>query len=274
MMPMKVFRNVDDQALDRLELLSVFVAHYDFGLADHELKTFATHGFNENGELQFTAAEHAEGFRGFRVFDANGNVGEQFLGEAIAKIAGGEVISFAAAERAGIDGENHGESRLVDGERLQRLRIFERSDAFADLDSFNAGDGYNVSGYNAVGLIAFKASEGVKLGDFRGDELSVQLADADFLAAIESAIKHAADGQAAEKIGVVEVGDLELKHARRIARGTWNFVHDGFEQRQQILGVVADFAMRHAGASVRVDDGEIELILGGVKVDEKIVDFI
>ena len=108
----------------------------------------------------------------------------------------------------------------------------------------------------------------------RGDELSVELADADFLAAIERAIKHAADGHAAEKIGVVEIGDLELKHARRIARGTGNFVHDGFEQRQQILGVVADFAVRDAVARVGIDDGKIELVFGGVKVDEEIVDFI
>ena len=208
--------------------------------------------------MQFAAAEHAERFRSFRIFDADGNVGEQFLGETIAEVSGGEVISFAAAKRAGIDRENHGQRGLIDGERLERLRIFERSDAFADLDSFDASDGHDISGHNAVGLIAFKTAEGVKLGDFRGDKLSAQLADAYFLTAIQSAIEYPTDGETAEKIGVVEIGDLKLQHTRGIARGTRDFVHDGFEQRQQILGVVAHFAMGHAGASVRVDDGEIE----------------
>ena len=195
----EAFRNIDDQALDGLELLAVFVAHYDFGLADHEFKTFAAHGFDQNGELQFATAENAEGFGRVRVFHANGNVGEQFLGEAIAKIARGEVIAFAAGERAGIDGENHGESGLVNDERLERLRIFESGDGFADLDAFDAGDGDDVTGNDGVGFIAFEAAEGEELGDVRGVQRAVELADADFLAAIQRAIEDAADGQAARK---------------------------------------------------------------------------
>ena len=63
----------------RLELLAVFVAHDDFGLADHQLEAFAAHGFDQNRELQFAAAEHAERFGRVGVFDADGNVGEQLL---------------------------------------------------------------------------------------------------------------------------------------------------------------------------------------------------
>src|SRR5258708_27795498 len=49
---------------------------------------------------------------------------------------------------------------------------------------------------------------------------------------------------------------------------------DGLEERKEIFGIVADFAMGHAIAGVGVDDGEIELVFGGVEVDEEVVDFV
>ncbi len=56
----EVFGDVDHQALDGLELAAVFAAHDDFGLANHQFKAFAAHGFDQDGELQFAATEHAE----------------------------------------------------------------------------------------------------------------------------------------------------------------------------------------------------------------------
>ena len=62
----EIFGDVDDQALERLQFLAVFGAHDDFGLADHQFEAFAAHGFDQDGELQFAAAEDAEGFRACR----------------------------------------------------------------------------------------------------------------------------------------------------------------------------------------------------------------
>ena len=83
----EVFRNIHDQAFDRLELFATFVANDDLGLADHQLKTFAAHGLNQNGQLQFAAAEYPERFRRVGILHANGNVGQQFALQAIAQIA-------------------------------------------------------------------------------------------------------------------------------------------------------------------------------------------
>ena len=52
----EIVGDVDDDALLRLELAAVFVAYDDFGLTDHEFETFAAHGFDEDGELEFAAA--------------------------------------------------------------------------------------------------------------------------------------------------------------------------------------------------------------------------
>src|SRR5215469_2552336 len=189
----KILGNVDDQAFHRFELFSVFVANDNFGFAHHEFETFTAHGFDKDGKLQFTAAENTKGFGSFRVFNANGNIGEEFLGETIAQVAGGEVSAFAPTKRAGIDGKDHGEGGLVDGQRFERSRILDGGDAFTDLNAFDAGDGNDVASRDAVGLIALEAAKRVELRDFGGQELAIEFANANFFAAIQCAIEDAAD---------------------------------------------------------------------------------
>src|SRR5262249_22073039 len=146
-----------------------------------------------------------------------------------------EIAAFAAGERARVHGENHGERRLVNDERLKRIGVGEVGDAFADLNAFDAGDGDNVPGGDLFGFIAFAAAAGEELGDFGGLNFSVELGDADFGAARERAIDDAGDGDAAEKFGVVEVHDLELQRGGRIAGGSWDALYDGFKERKQIF---------------------------------------
>src|SRR5229473_1695830 len=270
----ETFRDVDHQALEGLELAAVFGAHDDFGLADHQLEAFAAHGFDQNRELQLAAAEHAEGFGRVGVFDADGDVGEQLFLQAVAKVARSNVVAFLAGKRAAVDGENHGQRGLVDQERFERLRGGEVGDAFADLDAFDAGDGHEVAGENAFGFVAFESAKGVELGDARGFELAVELADADVGAALDGAVEDAADGDTAEEIAVIEIHHLDLQDALGIAGRRGDGFDDGLEERKKIFGIVADFAMRDAVAGVGVDDGEIELVFGGVEIDEQVVDFV
>src|SRR5262249_27704964 len=83
----EVFRNVYDQSLDRFELFAAFVANNNFRFAYHQLEALAAHRFDQNGELQFTAAQHAERFRRIRIFHADGNVCEQLALKAVAQVA-------------------------------------------------------------------------------------------------------------------------------------------------------------------------------------------
>ena len=118
--------------------------------------------------MQFAAAEHAKGVGGVGVFDADGDVGEQFSLQARAQVAGGDLLAFAAGEWRGVHGENHGQRGLVDGERIERRGIFAIGDAFADLNAFDAGDGDDIAGGDFVGFVAFESAEGEELGDFGG----------------------------------------------------------------------------------------------------------
>src|SRR5689334_18464305 len=54
------FRTIHDKAFDGFETATVFRAHHDLRLADHQLVAFAAHRFNQNGELQLAATENAK----------------------------------------------------------------------------------------------------------------------------------------------------------------------------------------------------------------------
>src|SRR6266478_142647 len=129
----------------------------------------------------------------------------------------------------------------------------------SDLNALNAGYGDDISGDDSLGFIAVEAAEGVELCDFGRGELAVELADADLFATIQRAVKHAADRQTAKKFGVVAVRDLKLQDAGGIACRSRDFADDCFEERKQVLRIVADLAMRYPGACVGVNNGEVEL---------------
>ena len=94
------FRAVHHQHFQRFEALAVFGFHHDFRLADHQLVAFAAHGFDQDGQLQFAAAQHAKGFGRVGMFHADGDVGEQFFCQAVANIARGQPLAFAARPAA------------------------------------------------------------------------------------------------------------------------------------------------------------------------------
>ena len=95
------------------------------GLPTRQFVAFAAHHFDQDGELQFAAAHHFEGVVA-QFLHADGDVGEQFLIQALAQIARGDPLALPAGERRGVDGERHRDGRLVDLDRRQRHREFPR----------------------------------------------------------------------------------------------------------------------------------------------------
>ncbi len=83
----KILRDVDYQAFHRLHFPAVDGVHHDFRFANHQLKAFAPHGFDQDRQLQFAAAQHTERFRRVRIFHADGDVGKQLFSKPIAQVA-------------------------------------------------------------------------------------------------------------------------------------------------------------------------------------------
>ena len=81
---------------------------------------------------------------------------------------------------------------------------------------------------------ALQAFERIELGDARLVERAVELGDGHFVAVPQRAVEHAADGQAAQVIAVIEIGDQQLQDRIGIARRRRDVLQDGFEQRAQV----------------------------------------
>ncbi len=219
----EVLGDVDGEVLDGLHELAVDFPGDDFRAADHELKAFAAHHLDEDGELELAAAEDLKAVGAAGLFDANGDVGEELFFEALAQIAGGDPLAFATDHRRVVDGELHGDGGLVDDDGRQRRGVLGAGDGFADGDAFDAGDGDDVVDLGGFDIDALEAHEAEELGDAGLLEGAVAFGDGDVVAGVQGSLEDAGDGEAAEVVGVVEVGDLDLQDAGRDRLCRWEW---------------------------------------------------
>src|ERR1700679_795342 len=91
---------------------------------------------------------------------------------------------------------------------------------------------------------------------------------------MKRALEDAADGDAAEIIRVVEVGDENLERAALVAGGLRNGFDDSLKERLKALAGLGRVECRRALLGYRVENRKVELILGRVEIDEKIVNFV
>src|ERR1019366_2664794 len=143
-------------------------------------------------------------------------------------------LAFAASQRSGIHREIHRQSWLVHDQGFERRGIFEICQALSDLNSLNAGDRDEVTAGNFLRLDAVEAKERVELRKARGDDLACALGDAYIGASAQRAVEDAPNGDAPKKIAVVQIHDLRLQHAVRIALRFRNRGNNGFKERLEI----------------------------------------
>ena len=123
------------------------------------------------------------------------------------------------------------------------------------------GDGHDVAYLGLFGVGALQSVKREQLGDLGLEQRSVALGDVDLFPVAQGSVKHARDGQAAQVVGVVEVGDQDLQRAVRVSAGRRNGGDDGFKERLQVLSGRVQGGAGGAQLGVGVEHGEIELVL-------------
>src|SRR6185503_5009060 len=73
----KAFGHVDRELLHRFQQLSVNPFGYDLGLANHQLKSLATHHLQQNRKLEFASAHYLERIRVPAILHSYGHIGQQ-----------------------------------------------------------------------------------------------------------------------------------------------------------------------------------------------------
>ena len=82
------------------------------------------------------------------------------------------------------------------------------------------------------------------------------------------------DRDAAEEGREVERGDQHLERALGIARGRRHVVEDRLEQRLQVGARMLQLGRGRAGAARRIEERRIELLGGGLEIDEQAQHFV
>src|SRR5580704_5528348 len=231
----KVVGNIDGEVFHWFQYFAIDGFGDNLGPAYHQLKAFTTHHLDEDGELQLSAAENLEAVWAPGLFDANGDVGEQFLIQALAQVAGGDILSFPSCHGRIVDRKLHGNGRLVDHNQRQRSRILKPGDRLSNCDAGNPRDGHDVADLGHLGVGTLQSIERKKLGDLGLEQRSVAFGDVYLFPIAQGSVKYARDGQAPQVVGVIEVGDQDLERPVRIPTGRRNGGDNGFKERLQIL---------------------------------------
>ena len=78
---------------------AVYSLHHDSRLADAHLIAFATHGFDQDRQVQNTPAAYSESVRAFDLADAKSDVAFEFAVESGFELAVRDVFTVASSER-------------------------------------------------------------------------------------------------------------------------------------------------------------------------------
>ncbi len=271
---LEVLGHVDDEILDGLDADAVDLLRHDLGTRHLQLESLAPHHLDQDRQLQLAAADHLHLLGRFGVLDAQRDVAQQLPRQTIAQVTRGDILPVAPGHRRRVDTEDHRHRGLVDGGRRNRHAILGIGDRFTDSDVLDAGEADDVTGCGGRDVHALQPLEREQLGDFRLLLTAVELQYRDLIADAHLAVEDAANRDATQVIARVEVRHQELE--RRLDVPAWrrDVVDDRVEQRPKVGAWRVELARGRAGASAGVQHGKFDLLLGGVEIDEEIVDLV
>ncbi len=272
--------DVDRDAVDRFVNDPVDLTREHLGLADGELEALPPHHLHEHGELQLAAALDLPGVGALGGEDADADVADELGVEAALDESGGQLRAVPARQRRRVDPDRHRQARVVDRDDRQRTRVVGIGERLPDRDLGDPGDGDDLAGSCRIGGDAVERLGGVQLGDARPLDGAVGPAPGDGASLAQRARPDAAEGEASDVWRGIEVGDECLQRHRRVERRGRDAFDEQVEQRRQRESVGEPGAVgrslhrRPALAGHAVDGGEVELVDGGVEVEEQLLDVV
>ncbi len=181
---------------------------------------------------------------------------------------------FAPGHRAVVDAELHRQRRLVDLERGQRIGVVGVAQALAEADAAHPGDHHDRARPGGVDLDAVEALEAEEARHLRLLDRAVAVAHRHPLLVVDRAVDNAPDGDRPEVLVGLDVGHEHLQRGVDFAGRLGHAGEDGLEERAQVGHLAAELGRCLPVARDGEEDGEVDLLLGGVEVDEEVVDLV
>ena len=153
-------------------------------------------------------------------------------------------------------------------------RVVGVGERLADRDLLEAGDRDDVAGTRGLGRDALQRLGDVHLGELDVLDRAVEPAPRDGLAALQRPRDDPAQGEPTDVGGGVEVAHERLERRALVERGRGDVVDDGLEQLGEVPRGAPCVRRRPALTGARVEDGEGDLVLVGVEVQEELLDLV
>ena len=258
--------------------LAVDLLRDDLGPRDLQLVALAPHHLDQDRQLQLAAADDLHLLGRLGRLDADRDVAEQLLVEPVLDLPRGDELAVAAGERRGVDAEDHRHRRLVDGDRRQRPCGFSASAIVSPIMMSSMPARQTMSPAAAsFDVDALQPVERVELGDLASrwivpSSLQTATGSPTLTRAVEDRgrsrggrgsrwSRGSRPAPAAAPSAIAARRRHVLDDRRRTAAAGPRPASPGRRRRG-------------AGRGAGVEDREVELVLGGVEVDEQVVDLV
>ena len=154
-----LFLNVNRKEFIGFHLDAVDFLQDDARTRHGEFIALAAHVLKKNCEVEFAAAgDFPDGFVLGRTH-AHGDVRLQFTLKALADLARGHELAFAAGERGGVHLEVHREGGFVHLQHWESLGLILVGDGRANVEFLNAGDEDDVARLSFIDFLALQTLE-------------------------------------------------------------------------------------------------------------------
>ena len=221
--------------------------------------------------MQLSTAGHLEAVRGIGLLHPQGYVGVQLPEQPVADMAGGHIFSLLPCEGAVVYHEIHGDGGLGNFLEGDSLGILRRADGVSDVEIRDTGNGHDGADVGLRHIHFFQSVKFIELADphFFPPVRIVVVYHHSVLVDFQGTVFHLADADAAHILVVVDGGDQHLGIGVRIAGGSRDVVDDGLKQRRHVFSLVRQIPHREALLGGGVDEGAVQLLVGGVQIHEK-----
>ena len=142
----------------------------------------------------------------------------------------GNIFTLTSCKRTVINGEYHGQSRFINTDTLQFLRVFSISNGITDIGISKTDQGYDITGANFLSLNTFQPFISIKTADFRFT-LSFFIHQSDRLTVMDSTANHASDNDTSYIIVIIQCIDQHLQRSLYFNVRCGNIFQNDFKER-------------------------------------------
>src|SRR6185437_12574225 len=260
--------DIDNQDFIRLVLLAVDLFYQNLRLPDGELEAFATHGLDEDSQVEDAAAIDEEAVGAIRVFYFQREILFRLFQQTIAQVTRSDEFAVFPIERGIVDAEQHAHGGFVNADDRKRFGVFRIRDGIADVEIFEAYDGADIACHDLGSFLFPHAHECVQLFDPRALDAAVGLRERDRLSFPDRTPGHLAHRNPAQERRVIQRSDLHLQRTLGYIR-FGNILEDTVQQGCDILAGLI-LAVEPAVLPAAVERREIQLFFRCVEIEEKL----